>query len=123
MLGLKWLDANQETIDAAVRPILAQQQPDGGWSQSPDLESDAYATGQAVYVLRLAGVPADDAGVQKAVYYLVRTQEADGSWHVVTRSKPIQTFFDNGDPHGKDQFISIPATSWAVAALASCLPR
>ena len=87
------------------------------------MESDAYATGQAVYVLRLAGVPADDAGVQKAVDYLVRTQEADGSWHVVTRSKPIQTFFDNGDPHGKDQFISIPATSWAVAALASCLPR
>jgi hypothetical protein len=27
-------------------------------------------------------------------------------------------FFDNGDPHGKDQFISIAATCWAVAALA-----
>ena len=40
------------------------------------------------------------------------------SWLVKTRSKPIQKFFDNGDPHGKNQFISISATSWATAALA-----
>ena len=30
---------------------------------------------------------------------------------------PIK-FFDNGDPYGKNQFISISATSWATAALA-----
>ncbi len=49
----------------------------------------------------------------------VDSQEPDGSWHVVTRSKPVQIFFDNGDPHGKDQFISVLATNWAVAALAN----
>src|SRR5262249_38804403 len=30
-------------------------------------------------------------------------------------------FFDNGDPHGKHQFISTPATCWAVVALAGAL--
>ena len=47
-----------------------------------------------------------------------KNQKDDGSWLVKTRSKPIQKFFDNGDPHGKNQFISISATSWATAALA-----
>ena len=55
--------------------------------------------------------------------FLLRTQCPDGSWHVKTRSKPIQTFFDNGDPHGPDQFISIPATAWATTALALALPE
>jgi hypothetical protein len=43
----------------------------------------------------------------------------DGSWHVVSRSKPVQAFFDNEDPHGKDQSIFIMATNWAVASLAN----
>jgi N-acyl-D-amino-acid deacylase len=33
----------------------------------------------------------------------------------------VQVFFDNGDPHGKHQFISVAATCWAVAALAAAL--
>ena len=56
--------------------------------------------------------------VIKARSYLLKNQKEDGSWLVKTRSKPIQKFFDNGDPHGKNQFISISATSWATAALA-----
>lgn len=119
--GLHLFEDDSAALQSTRTELLSQQRPDGGWRQTDDLESDAYATGQAVYVLRLAGVPADDAVLKKALDYLVRTQEPDGSWHVVTRSKPIQTYFDNGDPHGKDQFISIPATSWAVAALASCV--
>jgi hypothetical protein len=37
---------------------------------------------------------------------------------VKTRSKPIQTYYESGYPHGKDQFISISAASWATIALA-----
>jgi N-acyl-D-amino-acid deacylase len=121
--GLHLFEDDSAALESARTELLSQQRPDGGWRQTDDMESDAYATGQAVYVLRLAGVPADDPALKSALDYLVRTQESDGSWHVVTRSKPIQTYFDNGDPHGKDQFISIPATSWAVAALASCVRR
>src|SRR5262249_52772366 len=35
----------------AVRALLAQQRADGGWSQLPELESDAYASGQVLYAL------------------------------------------------------------------------
>jgi len=56
--------------------------------------------------------------INRARSYLLRTQKEDGSWFVKSRSKPIQKFFDSGDPHGKDQFISMAATSWATAALA-----
>jgi hypothetical protein len=31
-------------------------------------------------------------------------------------------FFDNGDPHGKSQFISFAATGWAVLALLETVP-
>jgi N-acyl-D-amino-acid deacylase len=61
------------------------------------------------------------AALAKAVAFLLKSQLDDGSWHVKTRAKPVQVFFDNGDPHGKDQFISIAATGWATAALARAL--
>ena len=32
------------------------------------------------------------------------------------------TYFESGFPHGKDQFISIAASSWATTALALSLP-
>jgi N-acyl-D-amino-acid deacylase len=111
---------NEERAETIRKTLLGRQREDGGWGQRAETESDAYATGQAVYYLSLtAGLRANfDAQVQKGKDYLVSTQEADGSWHVKTRSKPVQKFFDNGDPHGADQFISIAATSWATAALA-----
>ena len=72
-------------------------------------------------MLSEVGVSGTDAAHRKGVEYLLHTQETDGSWHVVTRSKPIQPWFDNGDPHDKDQFISITASGWATAALARSL--
>ncbi len=55
----------------------------------------------------------------RALKYLLKTQKQDGSWHVSSRATPVQEFFDNGDPHETDQFISIMATAWASAALAN----
>lgn len=104
--------------DAARNSVLQGQREDGGWSQLTDMNSDAYATGQTLYVLLESGTPKDDKAVRRAVEFLSKTQQDDGSWLVETRSKPIQLYFDNGDPHGKSQFISIAATSWAIAALA-----
>ncbi len=119
---LHLLGNDAAALESARTELLSKQHADGGWSQTDELASDAYATGQAVYVLRLAGLPRDDASLRRAGAFLIKTQEPDGSWHVVTRSKPIQTWFDNGDPHGTDQFISTPATCWAVAALAGLEP-
>jgi N-acyl-D-amino-acid deacylase len=119
--GLALRRAEAERVQAARQAVLAAQGADGGWAQLPGGMSDAYATGQTLFTLRKSGLPASHAAFRRGVEFLLATQEEDGSWFVASRSKPIQTFFDNGDPHGKDQFISIPATSWAVTALALAL--
>ena len=101
--------------------VLAARNVDGGWSQLPTMNSDAYATGQTLWILAESGLSVAEAPFREGVCYLLQTQHDDGSWHVVTRSKPVQPWFDNGDPHEKDQFISIAATSWATAALAKSI--
>jgi N-acyl-D-amino-acid deacylase len=116
--GVKLLGGKDEELGPAREALVATQRDDGGWGQTAEMESDAYATGSALYVLLDTGLPASDPKVRRGVEYLLKTQLEDGSWHVTTRAKPVQVFFDNGDPHGKDQFISIPATGWSVAALA-----
>jgi N-acyl-D-amino-acid deacylase len=110
-------------MSALVQELQARQRDDGGWGQTPNLGSDAYSTGQAVWVLLESPAPISAEVLDRGVTWLREHQESDGSWHVVTRSVPIQEWFDNGDPHGKDQFISTTATGWAVAALARSLRR
>src|SRR5579862_3733356 len=39
--------------------LLQRRNRDGGWSQIPSMASDAYATGQALYALSVAGVKLD----------------------------------------------------------------
>jgi len=109
----------RKELTAARQALLSAQKEDGGWAQTDDMKSDAYATGQTLFILREVGGGSSDKAYQRGVQFLLRTQEPDGSWLVKTRSRPIQTYFDNGDPHGLDQFISTPATAWAAAALAS----
>jgi mannose/cellobiose epimerase-like protein (N-acyl-D-glucosamine 2-epimerase family) len=106
-------------LTVARQAVLGAQKEDGGWAQTDEMKSDAYATGQTLFILREVGGGSSEKAYQRGVQFLLRTQEPDGSWLVKTRSRPIQTYFDNGDPHGVDQFISTPATAWAAAALAS----
>jgi N-acyl-D-amino-acid deacylase len=120
-----WSTALLKTQAPSPAELLVElqdsQQADGGWGAAAGLNSDAYATGQTLYVLLQTPWPVTSDVRDRAVEWLLREQKADGSWHVVTRSKPIQEWFDNGDPHGDDQFISIAATGWAVASLAARL--
>ena len=103
--------------------LLKAQREDGGWSQLPDLSSDAYATGTVLVALQQTGALAgDSATYRQGLNYLISTQKPDGSWHVVSRSKPFQTYFESGYPHGKDQFISSAAAGWATTALVLSLP-
>ena len=121
--GLRDASADEAAIRAAAEDLRATQRADGGWAQTDDLESDAYATGSALVALAGAGGRAvEDPAYRRGLAFLIRTQQADGSWHVATRSRPFQTYFESGFPHGKDQFISAAATGWAVAALAAALP-
>ncbi len=118
LLALEYIDAPDEVVRAAISDLIDSQRSDGGWSQTAEMESDAYATGTVlVALLRAGAVVADDPVVQRATKYLLDTQLEDGTWHVVSRAKPFQTYFESGFPHGKDQFISIAASSWATLGL------
>jgi ankyrin repeat protein len=118
-LALAWAE-HDETAKAAARALIGSQSGDGGWSQFPGLESDAYATGQAVFALNVAGrVPQDDPAYRRGIAYLLRTQASDGSWHVKTRAIWLQPYFESGFPYGRDQFISTAGTAWASLALAT----
>lgn len=75
--------------EAVVRSLLAAQCSDGGWSLaqlggrwhggSPK-ESDGYATGLVVYVLRQAGLPAKRPEIARGVAWLKNQQRASGGW-------------------------------------------
>jgi squalene cyclase len=116
LMGLTWSHTTQPIARAAAE-LAAMQRADGGWSQLPTLESDAYATGQALVALIESGAGSDPL-VGRAVQFLLRTQYADGSWFVRTRALPIQPYFDAGFPYDRNQFISAAATNWAARALA-----
>jgi hypothetical protein len=88
------------------------------------MESDAYATGSALAALRrAAGMSRTDPVYERGLRWLLAHQLGDGSWHVRTRSEPIQSYYESGFPHGEDQFISITAIGWAATALALALPE
>ena len=117
LLGLKWANSGRALTDPALQKLIALQHPDGGWPQTPDLESDPYATATTLYTLHELGTPTSNAAYQKGVQYLLRAQLADGSWHVTSRSPKFQPYFQSGFPHDHDQWISAAATSWATIAL------
>ena len=101
-----------------AKKLLATQREDGGWSQLANLESDSYATGQALYALYETGqLQTDDTAFQNGISFLLKTQYEDGSWKVKSRSFPTVPFVYNGFPHEKDQFISAAGTNWATMAL------
>jgi ankyrin repeat protein len=124
LLGLSWAQAAAETVSEAARDLRKTQRFDGGWSQLPTRESDAYATGQALVALNQSGgLESADPAYQRGVAYLLRTRLLDGTWRVDTRRRAEGLpYFETGFPHGEDQFLSYAATAWATMALAIGLP-
>jgi ankyrin repeat protein len=118
LLGLSWTGTQPDRIEVAARELAAQQKPDGGWAQTPDMDSDAYATGLALAALaKVNEKSVNTRAYRHGVNYLLRIQEADGSWHVRTRAFGFQPYFESGFPHGHDQWISMAATAWSAMAL------
>jgi hypothetical protein len=124
LLGLQAAAAPASEVATAAKELLSKQRDDGGWAQldsgepAAALESDAYATGSALVALNEAGdLATSDAAYQRGLAYLLKTQCDDGSWHVASRSKPFQPYYESGFPHAKDQFISCAATGWATWAI------
>jgi ankyrin repeat protein len=117
LFGLVWARASAKLRDQAAKDLTATQRSDGGWAQLTSLKSDAYATGEALVALSEAGMLPEDPKYRQGVRFLLKTQLADGSWVVRTRSLPTQIYFESGFPHGRNQYISAAATNWATLAL------
>jgi hypothetical protein len=122
LVGLAWAGIDKDATRKSVRDVQALQRPDGGWSDMTSMESSAFATGKAIVALQIAGVPKSDATFQRGVKFLLDTQQEDGSWYVRSRALAFQPYFDNGYPHGYDQWISAAGSGWATAALSLVAP-
>jgi hypothetical protein len=80
--------------------ILSKQNKDGGWALNG--ESDAFATGQSIYALKVAGFSDTDDSIQSALKFLLSKQSPDGAWRTAKSGQ-------NGSEKGE--------TMWAVLGL------
>ncbi|HEV3440577.1 MAG TPA: hypothetical protein VG122_24695 [Gemmata sp.] len=124
LLAIKEAGVGEKEIAAASWELLKTQRMDGGWGQLESLASDAYATGSALYALHhAADLKVDSPAYRAGVSFLVKTQLADGTWWVKSRSKPFQKYYESGFPHENDQFISISASGWATVSLVEAMGK
>jgi len=107
---------------STILELRALQKADGGWSlpslgdwvgfdERPNdrsAPSDAYATGLVVFIMRQAGVPADDGALQRGIVWLKSNQRESGRWF--TRSINTDRY----------HFITHAGTAYAVLALKAC---
>jgi len=109
----------RDDVQTTINELLSLQRRDGGWAQKADMPSDAFATGQTLYVLSLGGYTAERPEIKRAVDLLVETQKPDGSWPMTSRATP------DGKPGSAKLLtpITCGATSWAVMGLARFVPK
>jgi Prenyltransferase and squalene oxidase repeat len=110
----------RDTMQTTIDELLALQRADGGWSQTvPEPKSDAFATGQTLYVLSLVGYTAERPEIKRGIDFLVATQQPDGSWPMISRSTP------DGSPGSSKLLtpITCSASSWATLGLAHLVPK
>jgi hypothetical protein len=103
-------------LEPGIERLLCLQHEDGGWGQERGLASDAYATGQALYFLALAGVSRDRAKIRRGVTFLTASQKPDGSWPMTSRAHPGATPMTNPVP------ITHFGSAWATLGLMRSLP-
>lgn len=116
--GEEFLTAEkQKTV---VDQLLALQQADGGWSlpslltwkrddgSEQSKASDGYGTGFTIYVLRQAGVAAEDPRIQRGLTWLKQNQRESGRWFTRSLKKDSQ------------HYISHAGSAFAVMAIQAC---
>jgi N-acyl-D-amino-acid deacylase len=101
-----------------IEQLGSRQNADGGWSQLQDLPSDAYATGQMLWVLSFAGIPPDHPLIRRAVSFLVTSQQETGAWLMTPRSLPGADPSKKRNPMPTVYF----GTAWATLGLVRFVP-
>jgi hypothetical protein len=95
---------------SAVEELAAEQQPDGGWKEAAARNgSNAFATGQALYAFKRAGVSIHGDMFRRGVEFLMRSQVNDptpdnGMWNATNTQSDRPSAFAH--------------TMWAVIGLA-----
>lgn len=111
-----------DRAEAARKELVGRQKTDGGWAyQNGGEQSDAFATGQALFTLSMGGVKPDDPVIAAARQFLPKTQRPDGSWFVSSRSIHNEKV---GDEYRKrtDEVYSYWGSAWATLGLLHTLP-
>lgn len=72
--------AGDKLVSALARVVEKTQNADGGFGYSKGDTSNAFATGQALYALRLAGRSDGDSVVKKGTAWLLASQDDNGGW-------------------------------------------
>jgi hypothetical protein len=118
LVGLWLTGSSKAKLRVHADSLLSQQRADGGWSQNPHLDSDAYATGLVLHSLWETGtLKVTDKPYKDGVANLLSSQYPDGSWYVRSRAPKLHPYFQSGFPYEHDQWISAAATAYAVMAL------
>lgn len=114
-------------IQPVIDRLLKSQRSDGGWSQTSEIASDAYATGQTLWALsfandvRLHGAfTVDRAALDRAVAFLVASQREDGSWPMKSRNHPGVK--SDRDPLRNPIPITYFGSAWATLGLVRNVP-
>src|SRR5262249_5984867 len=108
----------REESKPLLESLLRLQNTDGGWSQTAEMKSDAFATGLVLYVLAGRKEAATAAAVTRAQAFLVKTQQPDGSWPMVSRrSEP-----SGPGPASDLRPIKYVGTAWATIGLVRSAP-
>lgn len=77
-----------DQLQPDIEKFLKRQNEDGGWGQLDDRDSDAFATGQSLYILRQLGLDRSRPEMQRGIAFLVANQQEDGSWPMTRRGHP-----------------------------------
>jgi squalene-hopene/tetraprenyl-beta-curcumene cyclase len=114
-----WRRLNRPATDwePLVQKLRRAQNSDGGWGQTKEAKSDAYATGQILYALAEAGVKPSDDAVRKAQGFLAKTQRSNGGWPMVSRA-----IMRDGKPPKNLDPITHAGSAWAVMGLIRSAP-
>ena len=132
-VALLWASAKlpgllaREQQKAIVSEVRSKQQANGGWSLSSlvgawkradgtpqEAQSDGYATGFITFVLQQAGIPRDDAQLQRGLVWLAANQnKTEGFWLSYSLNKNEAHHLSPGTA----RFMNDAATAYAVLAL------
>jgi len=70
----------EAVLELLAAELRERQNEDGGWGFDANAASDAFATGQSLYVLKRLGTSDREPGLVSGIGWLVENQQENGGW-------------------------------------------